>query len=122
MAYKLLIEGYRCSDEYERAAAGKLDLGKGPQYVVGHSFKGPQAWMEDMDVWGSWVDECRKPRRKKGLPGWWKSKDGESRRACEEIAKEMYHWSDIETGVPREIDDTRRYGADGTRTPPRVWK
>ena len=106
--YKLLIEAYRVSDEDSRVAAGRLDLDKGnprPQYITGHSFNGLKEFITKAEQKGT------------VLPSWW---NVQKREQSERIAREMYHWSDIETTVPKEIDDMRRFGGPGLRLPLRM--
>ncbi|MCJ1331862.1 hypothetical protein MMC10_008554 [Thelotrema lepadinum] len=91
--YKLLIQSYRCMDEDDRVAAGRLDIDKAnirPQYITGHSFNGLKEFI------------AKAERNGNLLPTWW---NAQKREQCEKVAREMYHWSDIETTVPKEIDD-----------------
>jgi hypothetical protein len=39
---------------------------------------------------------------------------------CEKKALEWYHWSDISTTVPREVNDFLRYGGPHVRLPLRI--
>ena len=106
--YKLLIEAYRVSNEDSRVAAGRLDIDKGnprPQYITGHSFNGLKEFITKAERKGTVLPDCC---------------SAEKREQCERVAREMYHWSDIETTVPKEIDDMRRYGGPGLRLPPRM--
>lgn len=106
--YKLLIESFRIWDEDVRVAKGKLDLDKNnprPQYITGHSF--------ELLKWFMWEAE-----QKEGvLSDWW---NAGKKAECQTVAREMYHWSDIETTVPKEIDDWRRYGGPAMRIPLRL--
>lgn len=79
MAYKLLIEACRVSDEDMRVARGALHLDKSgpkPKYIGGHSFAGLQSFIAMVQP------------KTSVLPPWW---GPSSSFACEGLAKEMYH-------------------------------
>ncbi|KAF3760160.1 hypothetical protein M406DRAFT_334836 [Cryphonectria parasitica EP155] len=105
VAMRLLIEAYRITDEDDRIAKGRLSLETDkpkPQYITGHAFKGLQDFLRVLEG------------TRGVLPYWWSR---EKRKECEEIAQKMYHWSDIETDVPKEIDAPCRFGGPVMRVP-----
>jgi hypothetical protein len=41
--------------------------------------------------------------------------DCEEARACKEVGKEMYHWDDIASNVPKEVTEGNKYRGPGLR-------
>jgi hypothetical protein len=47
------------------------------------------------------------------IPKWW----NKTKRAdCEKLAKELWHWDNLKTGVPKEAWEPGRYGGTGLRS------
>ncbi|KAF2120360.1 hypothetical protein BDV96DRAFT_595904 [Lophiotrema nucula] len=98
LVYRLLIDSFRILDETDRGVDARQLLYEGVQYLDGYSLKKLQKHLDSAE--------------KDVVPEWW---DEEKRRECEELAREWWHWSDIETGVPREVNEPGRYGGVGGR-------
>ncbi|KIW09514.1 uncharacterized protein PV09_00390 [Verruconis gallopava] len=109
LTYKLVIDAYRLLDEAKRNYNPSFfDLQAFFRWLDGYSFEGLQQFLSktlDDDI------------KTKFMPDWWNE---EHRDVCERYAKEKYHWSDIDTNVPREINDFHRYGGPAVRLPLRL--
>jgi hypothetical protein len=104
--YKLLIESFRVWDKTKRIGKGRMEdprfsFGHGTaRYNTGYHFKG---MLMHIDM----------AEKKPGiLPPWWSP---EKREACIEVARTMYHWDDLDAGVPKETNEWCRYGGPDMR-------
>ena len=110
MAYRLLIDCYRLWDEGERIGRGtiqdpRVSIYEGVSYVDGYSFKGLKRFIKTVEK----TDRVR--------PEWWTV--GKSAE-CRKLARQLYHWSDIQTDVGVEVNDFCRYGGPSVRLPLRM--
>jgi splicing suppressor protein 51 len=83
--YKLLIECGRCWDETKRVGMVKMQgdlISDGVHYAEDFSFKNLHRFI------------IKAERKGNLLPSWWNAL---KRIECEEVGKELYHWSDITT-------------------------
>ncbi|KAI4709572.1 hypothetical protein J4E89_005588 [Alternaria sp. Ai002NY15] len=110
--YKLLIESFRAWDETKRCSLGTMVdprdsyMDATVKYNTGYLFQGL-------------LKHIANSEKTVGiLPAWWSA---DKRDACIEFAKEMYHWDDLpEAGIPKEVNEWRRYGGPSMRSPLRA--
>jgi hypothetical protein len=70
------------------------------RYLTGYTFKYLQGFL----------DKAEKSTR---IPKWWNKT---KRAECEKLAKELWHWDDVDNGVPKEANESFRYGGTGLRS------
>ncbi|KAF1847229.1 uncharacterized protein K460DRAFT_392640 [Cucurbitaria berberidis CBS 394.84] len=109
--YKLLIESFRVWDETKRYSLGLIEdprmsyYNASVKHCTGYLFEGLMKHIENAE------------KMPEILPVWW---DQKKRGDCVKTAREMYHWDDLNAGVPAEVNEWNRYGGPCLRLPLRL--
>jgi hypothetical protein len=102
--YNFIIDTCRCWDESKRVGMHRMQgqmMDDGIKNITGFSCAFLEKFITNAEQLGD------------KLPIWW---NAEKRADCLKVAREMYHWDDIKTDVPKEVNERDSYGGPQLRT------